>query len=142
MVIMVAYSLLAFIMLNGVTAIILRYFSKDSKIQIKRLQIISEIILYPAVFLLTVGIFVGAIWANVSWGRYWGWDPKEVWALITMLVYAFALHPSSLPLFRKPMFFHIFSIIAFLTVLITYFGVNFLLGGMQASWVWKVRLVR
>lgn len=132
MVIMVAYSLLAFIMLNGVTAIILRYFSKDSKIQIKRLQIISEIILYPAVFLLTVGIFVGAIWANVSWGRYWGWDPKEVWALITMLVYASALHPSSLPLFRKPMFFHIFSVIAFLTVLITYFGVNFLLGGMHS----------
>ena len=72
MVIMVAYSLLAFIMLNGVTAILLYYFSKDNEIQIKRLQIISEIILYPAVFLLTVGIFVGAIWANVSWGRYWG----------------------------------------------------------------------
>ena len=132
MVIMVAYSLLAFIMLNGVTAILLYYFSKDNEIQIKHLQIISEIILYPAVFLLTVGIFVGAIWANVSWGRYWGWDPKEVWALITMLVYAFSLHPSSLPLFRKPMFFHIFSVIAFLTVLITYFGVNFLLGGMHS----------
>lgn len=132
MVIMVAYSLLAFIMLNGVTAILLYYFSKDNEIQIKRLQIISEIILYPAVFLLTVGIFVGAIWANVSWGRYWGWDPKEVWALITMLVYAFSLHPSSLPLFHKPMFFHIFSVIAFLTVLITYFGVNFLLGGMHS----------
>lgn len=132
MVIMVAYSLLAFIMLNGVTAILIHSFSKDGEVQIKRLQIISEIILYPAVFLLTVGIFVGAIWANVSWGRYWGWDPKEVWALITMLVYAFALHPSSLPLFRKPMFFHIFSVIAFLTVLITYFGVNFLLGGMHS----------
>ena len=132
MVIMVAYSLLAFIMLNGVTAILLHFSGKNSEIQIKRLQIVSEIILYPAVFLLTAGIFVGAIWANVSWGRYWGWDPKEVWALITMLVYAFALHPSSLSFFRKPMFFHIFSVIAFLTVLITYFGVNFLLGGMHS----------
>ncbi|WP_294479411.1 cytochrome c biogenesis protein CcsA [uncultured Bacteroides sp.] len=131
-VIMIAYSLLAFIMLNGVTAIILYYSGKNCDIQIKRLQIISEIILYPAVFLLTAGIFVGAIWANISWGRYWGWDPKEVWALITMLVYALALHPSSLPLFGKPMFFHLFSVVAFLTVLITYFGVNFLLGGMHS----------
>lgn len=131
-VIMLAYSLLAFIMLNGVTAVILHYSKRECKAQIERLQIVSEIILYPAVFLLTVGIFVGAVWANISWGRYWGWDPKEVWALITMLVYALALHPSSLPLFRKPMFFHLFSIVAFLTVLITYFGVNFLLGGMHS----------
>ena len=70
--------------------------------------------------------------ANVSWGRYWGWDPKEVWALITMLVYALALHPASLHYFRRPLFFHLFSIVAFLTVLITYFGVNFLLGGMHS----------
>lgn len=131
-VIMIAYSLLAFIMLNGVTAVILHYSKKECEAQIERLQVISRIILYPAIFLLTVGIFVGAVWANVSWGRYWGWDPKEVWALITMLVYALALHPSSLPLFRKPMFFHFFSIIAFLTVLVTYFGVNFLLGGMHS----------
>lgn len=131
-VIMLAYSLLAFTMLNGVTAVVLHFSKKDCRPQIERLQIISNIILYPAVFLLTIGIFVGAVWANVSWGRYWGWDPKEVWALITMLVYALALHPSSLPLFRKPMFFHVFCIAAFLTVLITYFGVNFLLGGMHS----------
>ena len=79
-----------------------------------------------------LGIFIGAVWANVSWGRYWGWDPKEVWALITMLVYALALHPASLKWFRYPMFFHVFGIVAFLTVLITYFGVNFLLGGMHS----------
>lgn len=60
------------------------------------------------------------------------WDPKEVWALITMLVYALALHPASLKWFRYPMFFHVFGIVAFLTVLITYFGVNFLLGGMHS----------
>lgn len=126
-VIMIAYSLLAFIMLNGVTAVILHQSQKECKEQIERLQIISQIILYPAIFLLAIGIFIGAVWANVSWGRYWGWDPKEVWALITMLVYALALHPRSLPWFHRTMFFHVFCITAFITVLITYFGVNFLL---------------
>lgn len=130
--IMLAYSLLAFMMLNGVTAVVLYFSRKECALQIERLQIISRIILYPAVFLLTVGIFIGAVWANVSWGRYWGWDPKEVWALITMLVYVLALHPASLSCFRRPMFFHVFSIAAFLTVLATYFGVNFLLGGMHS----------
>lgn len=131
-VIMIAYSLLAFIMLNGVTAVILHQSQKECKEQIERLQIINQIILYPAIFLLAIGIFIGAVWANVSWGRYWGWDPKEVWALITMLVYALALHPRSLPWFHRTMFFHVFCITAFITVLITYFGVNFLLGGMHS----------
>lgn len=131
-VIMIAYSLLAFIMLNGVTAVILHQSQKECKEQIERLQIISQIILYPAIFLLAIGIFIGAVWANVSWGRYWEWDPKEVWALITMLVYALALHPRSLPWFHRTMFFHVFCITAFITVLITYFGVNFLLGGMHS----------
>ena len=131
-VIMIAYSLLAFIMLNGVTAVILHQSQKECKEQIERLQIISQIILYPAIFLLAIGIFIGAVWANISWGRYWGWDPKEVWALITMLVYALALHPRSLPWFHRTMFFHVFCITAFITVLITYFGVNFLLGGMHS----------
>lgn len=131
-VIMIAYSLLAFVMLNGILSITLHLSHRDCSLQIERLHIISQLILYPAVFLLAAGIFIGAVWANISWGRYWGWDPKEVWALITMLVYALALHPSSLPLFRKPLFFHSYMIIAFLTVLMTYFGVNFLLGGMHS----------
>lgn len=145
-VIMIAYALLAFVMLNGITALVIHFFGKvnkgrngiynnncdDCKVQIERLQVISQLILYPAVFLLTAGIFIGAVWANVSWGRYWGWDPKEVWALITLLIYALALHPDSLPWFRRPFFFHLFSVIAFLSVLITYFGVNFLLGGMHS----------
>ena len=131
-VIMIAYSLLAFAMLNGVTALILHYTKQDSKAEVEYLQVVSNIMLYPAVFLLAIGIFVGAVWANISWGRYWGWDPKEVWALITMLVYSAALHGSSLSWFRRSIFFHTFTIIAFLTVLITYFGVNFLLGGMHS----------
>lgn len=129
--IMLAYSLLFLVLVNGVMALVLnRYGVDDEELEYLRKQ--SLVILYPAVFLLTIGIFIGAVWANVSWGRYWGWDPKEVWALITMLVYAFALHSESLPWFRKPLHFHIYSVIAFLTVLITYFGVNFLMGGMHS----------
>lgn len=130
-VIMIAYSLFAFAMLNGVTALFLHR-SKENSDSVEYLAVLSRIILYPAVFLLAVGIFIGAVWANVSWGRYWGWDPKEVWALITMLVYSLALHATSLPMFRKPLFLHLFCIAAFLTVLITYFGVNFILGGMHS----------
>ena len=131
-VIMVAYSLFAFMMLNGITAVVIYLTKKNNEEQIERLQIVSHLILYPAVFSLVIGIFIGAVWANISWGRYWDWDPKEVWALITMLVYSCAIHADLLPLFRRPMFFHLFVIIAFLTVLITYFGVNFILGGMHS----------
>lgn len=131
-VIMIAYSLLAFTMLNGVTALIISHTRRDHDSEVEYLQVVSRIMLYPAVFLLGIGIFIGAVWANISWGRYWGWDPKEVWALITMLVYAAALHTTSLPQLRKPRLFHTFMVVAFLTVLITYFGVNFLLGGMHS----------
>lgn len=132
-VIMIAYALFAFMMLNGLAAFIIRLYARASwELQVERLQIVSRIILYPALFCLIAGIFVGAVWANISWGRYWGWDPKEVWALITMLVYSLAIHTSSLPWFRKPMFFHVFAVVAFLSVLVTYFGVNFILGGMHS----------
>ena len=124
-IIMMAYALFAFILLNGVWALCVPR-------EAERLMTYSRLMLYPAVFLLTAGIFIGAVWANVSWGRYWGWDPKEVWALITMLIYALPLHTDSLPWFRKPRFFHIYTIAAFLSVLITYFGVNFFLGGMHS----------
>lgn len=131
-VIMLAYALLAFMMMNGVTALVLYGSTKTSSVEIERLALISRILLYPAVFLLTIGIFIGAVWANVSWGRYWGWDPKEVWALITLLIYALGLHSKSLSLFRNPLHFHIFTVLSFLSVLITYFGVNFILGGMHS----------
>ena len=127
-VIMIAYALLAFLMLGGVMALTLR----NNKEVVERLHVVGQVILYPAVFLLTIGVFIGAIWANVSWGSYWSWDPKEVWALITLIIYALPLHDQSLPMFRKPQFFHAYCIIAFLSVLITYFGVNFILGGMHS----------
>ncbi|MBQ6079354.1 MAG: cytochrome c biogenesis protein CcsA [Muribaculaceae bacterium] len=127
-VIMVAYALLAFLMLGGVLAFTVR----RDQAMVERLHVVGQVILYPAVFLLTAGVFIGAVWANVSWGTYWSWDPKETWALITLIVYALPLHNQSLKLFSKPMFFHGYCIIAFLSVLITYFGVNFILGGMHS----------
>lgn len=134
-VIMISYTLLAFTMLNGVAALIINTTHKNSPLanrEIAELQRISTLMLYPAVFLLTAGIFIGAVWANISWGRYWGWDPKEVWALITMLVYSTTLHSGSIKAMRRPLFFHIYCIVAFLAVLMTYFGVNFILGGMHS----------
>lgn len=130
-ILMIAYTLLAFMMLNGVTATILGRQGKNEE-QVEWLFNISKFILYPALFLLTAGIFIGAIWANQSWGRYWGWDPKEVWALITMMIYAIPMHKSLFPQLQKPQNAHIYFTIAFLSVLITYFGVNFLLGGMHS----------
>lgn len=136
-IIMLGYALLAFIMLNGLTAIILnlsnrRKHKAQSEQQIGQLTRISQLLLYPAAFCLAAGIFIGAIWANQSWGRYWGWDPKEVWALITLLVYAVGFHAKHLAWLRRPMGFHVYMVLAFLTILMTYFGVNFFLGGMHA----------
>ena len=131
-VIMIAYALLFFIMLNGITALFIRLTQRQNLAYMERLQDISQLLLYPAVALLAAGIFIGAVWANISWGTYWSWDPKEVWALITLMVYLFPLHSRHLPIFQKPTFYHIYTIVAFLSVLITYFGVNLILGGMHS----------
>ncbi len=133
-VIMIAYTLFAFIALNSIAGLVVGRRGADEEKRLMTAQIVrnSRLMLYPAEFLLTAGIFIGAVWANVSWGRYWGWDPKEVWALITMLVYAFPLHGSLLGWFRKPSHFNLYTLFAFLSVIITYFGVNFFLGGMHS----------
>ena len=125
---MIAYSLLAFMMLNSCMALIL---SRRSTVG-THLEALSRLLLYPAVALLAIGIFIGAVWANVSWGRYWSWDPKEVWALITLIIYALPLHCESLRCFRSQRFLHVYLLIAFVSVLVTYFGVNFFLGGMHS----------
>ena len=124
---MVSYTLLGLTALIGVVGLIKR--SKDTQAMLRD---VSLTILYPAVFILTIGTFIGAVWANISWGSYWSWDPKETWALITMLVYSAMLHSSVLSRFNRPKFFHAYAILAILTVLITYFGVNLLLGGMHS----------
>ena len=131
-VIMMSYALFALIMLNSAAALTLHHFTRSCSDWVEKSALAGRIVLYPAVFLLTAGIFIGAVWANVSWGRYWGWDPKEVWALITMLIYATALHSRSLRYFNRPVFFHWFAMLAFLSVLFTYFGVNYFLGGLHS----------
>ena len=123
-VIMMSYALFFFLMMIGVAGLI------SSKFQVSCFTL-GKTLLYPAVFLLALGIIIGALWANISWGNYWTWDPKEVWALITLIVYAFPLHPS-LAVSREPKKFFLYCTFAFLSVIITYFGVNFLLGGMHA----------
>lgn len=100
--------------------------------KVLKLKALSESLLMPGVFMIAFGIIVGSVWANISWGNYWSWDPKETWALITMLVYAVPLHSRFIPFLRKPKAFHIYCIFAFLSVLITYYGVNFFLGGMHS----------
>ena len=75
---------------------------------------------------------MGSFWANVSWGTYWNWDPKETWALVVIIVYSLPLHSRVFKFLQKPERFHLFCILAFLTVLFTYFGVNLLLGGMHS----------
>ena len=119
-VIMLSYTLFAVVMINGILGLCVARWRET-------LMNLS----------LTAGIFIGAVWANLSWGRYWGWDPKETWALITMLVYAAMIHwPVILKARgRKPasqVAYHIISIIAFVFVLFTYFGVNHLLGGLHS----------
>ena len=127
MVIMISYTLFALILLNAIVNLI--RIKTNSQLSTLNSQFST---LTFALFLLTAGIFIGAIWANVSWGRYWGWDPKEVWALITMLIYSLPLHRASLKIFQNPRFLNWYYIFAFLSVVITYFGVNFILGGMHS----------
>lgn len=131
-IIMIAYALLGFMFINGLAAVIVRIFNKNASEELERMAEISRGMLYPAVMCLAFGIIIGAMWANISWGTYWGWDPKETWSLITLMVYATALHKTMAPGLQKPMSFHIFCILAFLSVLMTYFGVNYILGGMHS----------
>ncbi len=126
-VIMMSYALFFFLMMIGIGGIIL---GRNAEVS-TRFHRLGVLLLYPAEFLLALGIIIGALWANVSWGNYWTWDPKEVWALITLIVYAFPLHPS-LSVSRNPRHFFLYCTLAFLSVLITYFGVNLLLGGLHA----------
>lgn len=130
--VMTAFSLLAFMALGGVAACVTARRQGWNAASVTRLTQVGRLLLYPALALLSAGIFIGAVWANVSWGTYWSWDPKEVWALITLLVYALPLHERSLPCFRRNRVWQRYVVAAFLTVLVTYFGVNFLLGGMHS----------
>ena len=124
-IIMMSYALLSLTFICGIMGICLRSHGEE-------LQALSRIFLYPALTTMGFGIFIGAIWANVSWGNYWSWDSKETWALITFMIYAVVVHTQSLPIFRKPLVYHIYITLAFLSIAMTYFGVNYFLTGMHS----------
>ncbi len=99
---------------------------------ISRVTQVNHMILIIGLYFMTAGVFLGGVWANESWGRYWGWDPKETWALITVLVYAFVTHMHRIPGMRGAFAFNLGSFIGYTSVLMTYFGVNYFLGGIHS----------
>ena len=124
-------------MILGIVSLILMVFLTKSnkeiiKLKLKELTIINELSLTVGLIMLTIGNFLGGMWANESWGRYWGWDPKETWALISILIYAFVLHMRLIPKLRGNWLFNLMSIIAFASIMMTYFGVNFYLVGLHS----------
>lgn len=124
-------------MVLGVVTLLLMIFTNAKNkvkmdINIKELVIINELALTVGLVMLTIGNFLGGMWANESWGRYWGWDPKETWALISIMVYAFVIHMRLVPGLRGRWFFSLMSIVAFASIIMTYFGVNFYLAGLHS----------
>ncbi|WP_350286203.1 cytochrome c biogenesis protein CcsA [uncultured Croceitalea sp.] len=124
-------------MILGVVALLLIILTtKDNKkrmeINLKELTIINELTLTVGLIMLTIGNFLGGQWANESWGRYWGWDPKETWALVSIMIYAFVLHMRLVPGLRGRWLFNFASVIAFGSIMMTYFGVNFYLVGLHS----------
>jgi ABC-type transport system involved in cytochrome c biogenesis permease subunit len=118
-VIMMAYALLSLTFVSSLTALAMPKKREE-------MHLLSQLMLFPALTFMGFGIFIGAIWANVSWGTYWSWDPKETWALITFMIYAAPAHRN------LKLNYHVYMVLAFLTIIMTYFGVNYFLGGMHS----------
>ncbi|UOY06241.1 cytochrome c biogenesis protein CcsA [Muricauda sp. SCSIO 64092] len=105
---------------------------KKMELNLKELTIINELALTVGLVMLTIGNFLGGQWANESWGRYWGWDPKETWALVSIMIYAFVLHMRLVPALKGRWLFNFMSVVAFGAIMMTYFGVNFYLVGLHS----------
>ena len=105
---------------------------KKLDLAIRELTVINEMSITIGLIMLTIGNFLGGMWANESWGRYWGWDPKETWALISIMLYAFVLHMRLIPGLRSRFTFNLWSIITYSSIMMTYFGVNFYLSGLHS----------
>ena len=132
-----SYGFLALGALLGFINIILFIVKTDKNekhiaLSIKELNAVSEMSLMVGLVMLTVGNFLGGVWANESWGRYWGWDPKETWALVTILVYAVVVHLRFIKSLYSEFNFSVISLLSFTSVLMTYFGVNYYLAGMHS----------
>jgi ABC-type transport system involved in cytochrome c biogenesis permease subunit len=134
---MTSYSFLGLGALIGLISMFL-FIAKTKKNQelvnghISHLTRLNKIVLIVGLYLITIGCFLGAIWANQSWGRYWGWDPKETWCLISILVYSFIVHMNNIKGFESDFAFNFGSLMGFGSILMTYFGVNYFLGGMHS----------
>ncbi len=136
-VIVASYGPFTLAMVLGVVALILMLFTnKNNKakmdLNIQEITYINEMALTIGLVMLTIGNFLGGQWANESWGRYWGWDPKETWALISIMIYAFVIHARFVPALRGKWIYNLMSILAFYSIMMTYFGVNFYLTGMHS----------
>ena len=136
-VVMIGYALAAISFLIAfINIILLCFLMEDNKKKIlalfHELILINKIILIPASYFIAAGCFLGAIWANEAWGRYWSWDPKEAWTLIIIMVYGIIVHAPRIKFLQKGFVFNTAVFFAFSTILMTYFGVNYFLGGMHS----------
>jgi len=136
-IIVFSYAPFALAMILGLLVLLLMIFTNHKnkeriELIISELTIINELSLTVGLVMLTIGNFLGGQWANESWGRYWGWDPKETWALISIMVYSFILHLRLVPGLRSKFVFNVASVVAFASILMTYFGVNFYLSGLHS----------
>ena len=150
-VIVASYGPFALGMILGFVSLLLILFTNEKNkakmdLNIQELTYINEMALTIGLIMLTIGNFLGGQWANESWGRYWGWDPKETWALISIFVYAFVIHARFVPALRGKWVFNVLSMLAFISILFTYYGVNFHLVGLHSyasgeakslSWIWQ-----
>ena len=150
-VIVASYGPFALGMILGCVALVLIFFTNEKnkakmELNIKEITYINEMALTVGLIMLTIGNFLGGQWANESWGRYWGWDPKETWALISIMVYAFVIHARFVPSLRNTWIFNLMAMYAFVSILFTYYGVNFHLVGLHSyasgeakslSWIWQ-----
>ena len=136
-IIVASYGFLALGAILGFISLWLIIFtSKNNKAKLKdtltELTLINEKTLEVGLFMLTIGTFLGGVWANESWGRYWGWDPKETWALVSVLIYAFVLHMRFIPPLKGKYIFNVASLVAIWAIIMTYFGVNYYLSGLHS----------
>jgi len=132
-----SYGPFALGMILGIVSLLLIIFTneknkKKMELNITEITYINEMALTVGLVMLTIGNFLGGQWANESWGRYWGWDPKETWALISIMTYAFVIHARFVPALRGKWTFNVMSIFSFYVILMTYFGVNFYLSGLHS----------
>ncbi|GGD06926.1 cytochrome c biogenesis protein CcsA [Hyunsoonleella pacifica] len=136
-IIVASYGPFALGLILGVVSLLLMAITTEKHkakidLNIKELTVINEMALTVGLVMLTIGNFLGGMWANESWGRYWGWDPKETWALISIMVYTFVIHMRLVPGLRGRWLFNWLSIFAFASIMMTYFGVNFYLAGLHS----------